>query len=198
MKTHGNLDLLGNFLENITLSPEANFPTNPKVGSFIFKDQRVMICIEINNGVPVWIPLTQQMDTHIHEQGVESTTWTIDHSLNTSVVITQIIQDDGSHFIPDDISSTFNQTVVTFAIPVKGKAILMIGDEYGSPRPNYAYEQTFTNSTSITVSHGLGYSPLLRVFVNGFEVQPASITNNDTNTATVTFSSAKSGIVRAI
>lgn len=198
MKSLGNLDLQNNMLLNPVLKQVENFPETPKVGHFIFKGQRVMICIEVADGLPVWAPLTAPLNTHIHDQPVASNTWTIAHNLNTSHVIAQVVGTDGKHVIPDEVQCNFNETIITFATNQAGRAVLMIGNEDGAPRDNYSFEQDFTESDTWVVSHMLGYNPLIRVFVGNQEVQPASITHNDLNTATVTFSTPQSGYVRCV
>lgn len=198
MKSLGNIDLQDNMLLNPVLKQVENFPEVPKVGHFIFKGQRVMICIEVADGLPVWAPLTAPLNTHIHDQPVASNTWTIPHKLNTSHVIAQVVGTDGKHVIPDEVQCNFNETIITFATNQAGRAVLMIGNEDGSPRDNYAFEQDFTDSNTWTVNHMLGYNPLIRVFVGNQEVQPASITHNDLNTTTVTFSTPQTGYVRCV
>lgn len=199
MRVLGNLDLQQNFLQNAALEAVTNFPETPVTGQVIFKDQRVLICVELDEGLPIWAPLTAQMNTHIHEQAVAATTWTIDHELNAAQVIPNIIGADGKHVIPDEITYEYNQLVVTFSEPQAGKAILMIGNTDGTQRLQYNYEQQFTSaSTTWVVNHMLGYNPVIRVYVGNFEVQPQSIVHDDTNTTTITFSTAQVGYVRAL
>lgn len=198
MKSYGNIDLQNNFLLNPVLKEVENFPTSPKVGHFIFKDKRVMICVEVANGLPVWAPLTAMINTHIHDQNAAATTWTILHKLNASMVLTQVVGMDGKHIIPDEIICTYNQVVLTFYEAVAGRAVLMIGNEEGLGRSNPSFEASFEDSSSWVVNHMLGYNPVIRVFVGLQEVQPSSITHNSLNRATITFSSPQSGTVRCI
>jgi len=199
MKAFGNIDLQSNMLMNATLESVEAFPAISKVGQLIFKGQRVMICIEIEEGLPIWAPLSAPLNTFIHDQAVASSTWTVDHTLNSSHVIAQVIDTDGKHVIPDEVQCNYNQTVITFANNQAGRLVLMVGNEHGSPRINYSYEQAFTSaSASWVVNHMLGYNPLLRTFVGNQEVQPLSIVHDDLNTATVTFTNPQIGIVRAV
>ena len=199
MKSLGNIDLQNNMLLNTVLEQTENFPAEPKVGQFIFKGQRVMICIEVAEGLPVWAPLSAPLNTFIHDQALAATTWTVDHNLNTSHVIAQVVDTNGKHVIPDEVQCNFNQTIVTFAQAETGRLVLMIGNEDGVPRNNYSYEQEFaTESTTWVVSHMLGYNPLIRVFVGNQEVQPLSIVHDDLNNATVTFTNPQTGYVRAV
>lgn len=198
MKVHGSLDLLQNPLLNVALQQVENFPETPKVGSFIFKAQRVMICVEMDNGLPIWAPLTSPLNTHIHDQAEPAVTWVIEHALNTASAIVQIVGSDGKFVVPDEVDFEFNRATVTFYEAQAGRAVLMLGNEGGSPRETYVYEQEYANSAVWVVNHMLGYEPLIRVFMGNQEIQPQSITHNDINTTTVTFSQERSGLVRCI
>lgn len=199
MKSLGNIDLQSNLLLNPVLEQVENYPADPKVGHFIFKGQRVLICIEIQDGLPVWAPLTVPLNTHIHDQPVASTNWTITHELNSSSVFAQVITSDGKHIIPEEVTCNYNQTVITFYAAQAGRAVLMIGSDEGVPRRTIAYEQDFVvDSDTWVVTHSLGYEPLIRVFVGSEEVQPTSIIHDDANQSTVSFSTAQAGHVRCL
>jgi hypothetical protein len=198
MKSLGKFDLDQNQLQNFALESVINYPAVPVVGQVIFKDKRVMLCIEISEGIPAWAPLTGELNTHIHDQSVAATTWTIDHTLNSSSCLVQVMGTDGKHLIPDDVTQTHNQTVITFTENQAGRAILMLGSEDGVPRADFAYEQEFTASSTWIVTHALGYNPAIRVFIGNQEVQPLSIVHDSTNQATVTFSTPQTGSIRAI
>lgn len=198
MKHHGSIDLKGNELLNVTLRPESNFPLVPKVGSFLFKQKRVLICVE-DGGLPVWVPLTQTLNTVLHVQNSATDTWTIPHQLESSHVIVQVFDQDNKVIIPDEINcSTVNSTVITFNESVAGRAVLMLGDLNGTPRLTSSYEQDFYDTATVVVTHGLGVTPAIRAFVGGQEVQPASIVHDSNVQTTVTFSSAQSGTIRCI
>ena len=113
MKLKGNLDLGSNLLLNPVLDQVEQFPESPKVGQLIFKAQRVMVCLELDAGLPIWAPLTAPLNTFIHDQPVAQMTWTIDHNLNASAVIVQVVGADGKHVIPDDVEYLHNQTIIT-------------------------------------------------------------------------------------
>jgi hypothetical protein len=198
MKHNGNIDLQHNLLKNFRLEAVENFPADPKAGSFIFKDKRVMVCVELDAGLPIWFPLTAQRDTFKHTQSVAATTWIINHDLNVSTTVANIIGVDGKHVIPDEITQTYNQTIVTFLEPQAGRAILVSGQEDGYDPAPTAFEQSFTNLSTWVVNHMLGEEPVIRVFIANNEVQPLSIVHNSTNQTTVTFSTPRTGKVRCI
>lgn len=194
----GDVDLQGFILQNMTLEDQESFPAEPKVGSFIFLQKRVMVCVSLD-GSPTWIPLTQEFNTYIHNQDTASATWTINHDMNNTGVMVQCFDGSNKVIIPDEIESTDNNTVtVTFTNPEVGKAIVLLGSFDGTPKANYAYEQEFTNQTVVNVPHLLGYNPIIRVIVDGFEIQPESVQHVDVNNTVVEFSAPTTGKIIAI
>jgi hypothetical protein len=199
MKALGNIDMSQNLLKNIVLESVVNFPTVSKAGQVIFKDKRVMMCVEIDGGIPLWAPLTNELNTHVHSQSLASTTWTINHALETASAMVQVLDTSNNHIIADNIVQTYNQTVITFTNAQAGKAILQLGNTEGHPRANIAHEQVFnTPSTTWVVTHGLGYNPITRVFIGNSEVQPLSVAHDTVNQTTVTFTNPQTGTVRCI
>lgn len=196
MKSLGSFNLLGNMLKNIRLEEVTDFPLQPEVGSFIFKDRKLMVCVDFNSGTPLWVPLTQEIDTYIHTQNEASATWIIEHNLGTSTAIVQVFDQDNRVIIPDDIDMSLENTaVVTFNIPMAGRAIIVLGSAFGTPKSNVAFSAAFAESTEWTVNHGLGYNPVIRVFVGSYEIQPQSIQHVSTTQAIVYFSTPTSGRV---
>ena len=60
--------------------------------------------------------------------------------------------------------------------------------------PSRPVEYTFTNSVSVTITHGLGYIPNVQVLVNGAVVF-ADVTHTNTNELVVTFVNATTGTI---
>ena len=200
MRVVGDLDLGGNTLYGVTIENTENYPVSPKPGRFIFKDKRAMMCVELSGGIPVWVPLTQELTMMVHNQSTPASTWVIEHQFNTTNVIVQALDVNNLSIIPASIdTSVINQVTIDFGgSSIPGKAILISGVLDGLPKPNYAYSQEFTNTSTVVVTHGLGYNPIIRVFIGNYEVQPASIAHDSTTQATITFSSPQTGVVRCI
>lgn len=199
MKFKGNIDLEGNLLKNVNLEEVASFPADSTAGRMIFKDKRVMICVEVNGGIPVWIPLTQEIGAYVFNQLTNASTWVITHNFNSAIAMVQVVDEYNKVMIPDDIDlSVENEVTISFGAAVRGKAVVMLGSMDGSAKPDIAYEETFTGLTTWVVNHGLGYNPELRIYIGGQEVQPYSIVHNSTAQATITFSSPQTGTVKAI
>lgn len=199
MEIKGNLNFGGNKMQNVAIEVDSNFPANPTPGRFLFKDKILYICTEIDNGLPVWVPLTQQLTMEIRKQATPALEWTFDHSLNINAVLVQVYDADGKWIIPDFIDvSVMNRVTVGFSMPTAGTVVIQRGETEGSVQPIVAYEQSFTNSATWVVPHMLGHNPIIRVMVGTNEVQPLNISYDSTMQATVTFSTPQTGSVRCI
>lgn len=130
MDFHGNINLKDNEIQRLVFEQEISFPVDATVGSIVFKDNTLYMCVALNVADPIWIPLTSSIDTYVHEQTSTSTTWTITHNLGEENVILQIYNDLNEMVIPDTVTPTnANEMVVTFGVATVGRAILMFGDE---------------------------------------------------------------------
>lgn len=200
MDHYGNIALKGGSkILNLSVQGLTRFPDNPNVGDISFVNKRVWSCIEINGSLPVWVPLSQEIDIHEHIQTVAALEWTITHSLNCSRVIAQVFDENGKVVMPDEIDqSLFNVVTIRFGIPFRGSALLQRGASSGVAKENVAYTQNFLNSDTWVVMHNLGFNPTITCIVNNNVVQPADIVYNSTNLATVTFSAPTSGYVRCV
>lgn len=185
-----------------SLVADASFPESPVVGTLVFKDKRVYIAAELVVGVPVWVPLTNEINSYVYNESAGSTSWTVTHNLNTGSPLVQIYDEDNAIIIPDSITPSDNNTlVVGFSASQTGLAVIMAGNsEQGTDRSSlsYQYEQEFTSATTVVVTHNLGYNPILRVFLGTTEVQPTSIIHDSIMQATITFAGSSTGTVRAV
>lgn len=194
MKIAGRLNMLGNQLQNVTVEPVSDYPTEPVEGSFIMKDKRLMVCVSVESGLPVWVPLSQELNTFIHTENTPSTSWIINHNLNASTVLVQCFDENNNVVLPDSMDTSVEDTcTVTFSLPVAGRAVIMIGNLSGLAKPDISFDADFADSTTWTINHGLGYNPVVRIISEGFEIQPLTLFHNSTTQATATFSSAVSG-----
>ena len=199
MRILGNWDMMYNQIQNVVIQPLNNFPQIPKPGQIIFKNKTIYFCAEIGDGLPIWIPISGEIDVVLHTQSTPSTLWTINHNLNSSTVFVQVYDTAGRMIIPQDIdTSVLNTVTILFETEQDGRAVVMLGALSGKPKDTIAYTQSFDSSSVWVVTHGLGYFPVVRVYVGNYEVQPASIVNDSTTQLTVTFSAPKSGIVRCV
>lgn len=203
MQVKGNLNMLGNLLQNVNLEAVTGWPAgDPGSGRLLFRQEndtyRLYISGGMESGLRIWIPLSQEMSMHIFDQASASTTWTIPHNLNIASCILQVQNTSNEVIQYDAAEFLFNQATIQFSVPQAGRAILMAGSTEGTARAIIAFEQDFINQATWTVNHMLGYEPIIRVLVNGHEVLPLSITHTDENTAVIQFSSPQTGIVKCI
>ena len=198
MEVHGSLDMRGNLLKQIRLEMENGFPVDPQPGRILFREQdrTVYVCVELQEGLPLWVPMAQVKDMFRHTQGEAALEWTVPHGLNMNPAFVQVFNAAGEVVIPDKIiCDDPNSATVRFAVPTAGFAIVLRGEMFGTPAQHVAYRQEFEDSDTWSVVHGLGYNPDIRVYVGDFLVQPSSIVYDDTNQATVTFATPQSGFV---
>jgi hypothetical protein len=200
MRSYGHLNMQQNELQEAVLQIEQNFPAIPIPGRLVFKDHVLSICIEIAEGTPVWIPLTNVIDSYNFVQSGSSNQWYIRHNLNTTMPSVTIYGADSRVVYPDDIEVIDNNTVlVSFGTPITGRATILSGNQSGGARQSYSFEYTQTTpSNSWVIKHNLGYQPIIRIFVGNTEVFPSSITFDSNFQVTVTFSQSYVGMARLI
>lgn len=200
MKIYGEVNFQQNELVEAAFRLDTAWPVNPREGQIVFKDRTLYICSEIQNGLPIWVPLTKEITAYTHIQATAASTWSISHPLNTTHVHVMAYDLQNRVVIPDNIEITDDSTVTVYlANSAQGKAVVLTGYQEGTSMPTYAYEyyQT-TPSTTWTVAHGLGRYPIVRAFIGNQEVQPATITFDSINQLTITFSSAQVGQVKLV
>lgn len=200
MKFHGEANLQQNFLRNAVIPLDENFPVSPKVGQLVFTQGILYICVQIVDDLPHWVPLTQTITSYTHYQNSASTTWTINHKLNTTAVSVTLYDNLNRVMVPDDVIIVDASNIqVLFGAAADGSAVVLSGNPDGATAPSYAFEflQTSPSDTWV-INHGLGRYPIIRVFVGNQEVQPTSVVFTNLNTVTLTFSSPKVGQAKLI
>lgn len=201
MKHYGHIDLNQNELQQAVLQVESNFPATPIAGRLVFKGGVVYICIDIEQGTPVWVPLTNELRSYVHIQSASANTWNIVHNLNTTLPSIQIYDASNRLMYPNAVEVVSNTQVnVTFGQAQTGRAIVLAGsDGAGTVAPQTSFEFTQTSpSNTWVISHNLGYYPIVRVFVGMQEMLPASITHNSNFITTITFETPLTGVARLI
>jgi hypothetical protein len=200
MKSFGNINFQQNLAQQLAFEVESGFPAEPVVGRVIFTNKRLYICVEIADNTPVWIPLTNEVNTYTYVQETPSDTWTIEHDLVTTTPLVQVYEPGPSMVIPDEINIIDNSTIeVKFGTAIAGTAVVMYGDINGGQKSEYAYTHYQTDlDDEWVIDHNLGYNPIVRVFIGTEEVQPASINFPTLNQAVITFSMPRVGVARLV
>lgn len=227
MEIYGDLDFkdVGQLIA-AALKPEdvAQFPDiaagfaagTIKQGRFAFFNSRVWIAVALtvdgspSQEVATWIPITNEITAYTHIQAVAALQWNITHNLQEGTPVVQVYDSTGEMVIPVEIVPIdANNVRVDFNVPVAGRAIVLTGQYEGTSRSDgtqqFAVQHEVTEASDTwVIGHGLGYYPIVRVFVpNGSpaaveEILPASVVHNDLNQVTITFSSAHTGFVRLV
>lgn len=202
MRFIGNVDVGESIVSNVVIGLEDVFPASPKAGRFHFGDKRLYFCVEIASGLPVWIPLTNELNTASQTFQTPSNTWTFVHGLLTTVPVIQVYDDNHVMFIPDSITVIDNTTVeIGLSSLTTGTAVAMHGSPDGSAPRTYAFKQTIAADAPVmdlTVQHNLGYNPAVSVVMDGVVVLPASITHPNLFSTFITFTSPTSGEIRLL
>jgi hypothetical protein len=200
MKFYGNAELQQNYLVDAVIPLDTSFPQSPVVGQIVFNNGVLYICIQINNGLPIWCPLTQQLTAYTYSTATPSTSWDIIHPLNTSNLSVTVYDTNNYVVIPGDIEIISNtEVLIEFGSAFAGSAVLLTGMFDAQAMPLYAYEFYQTSpSTTWTITHNLGRYPIVRVFVGNEEVQPEQVTFTSLNIVTLTFSTAQVGQAKLI
>jgi hypothetical protein len=200
MKFFGHANLQQNELQRAVIPLNTNFPTTPVVGELAFTNSILYICVSVADDLPVWVPLTREITLYTHNQSTSSAKWTITHDLNTTSVLVNVYDAANKMVIPSDISvDSPSQITVSLNTEMTGRAVVLSGHFDGNVKPTYAFTYYQTDSsTTWTIVHGLGYQPIVRVFIGNQEVQPLSIVHDSVNQVTITFTTPQVGVVRLI
>jgi hypothetical protein len=200
MKFAGNIDMGNNTISNVVVTDEGFLPSDAKKGRLAFNNKRLYVCIDIINLIPIWIPLTSEVNTAQLIVTVPSITWVFPHNLNSPNPVIQIYDDNHQMVQPDSISITNNNTVtITFAQAISGTAVGIFGDMHGTPKMATAYETTIPVNVPVlntVVQHNLGYNPTVTVVQDGVVIYPKSIVHQSIYSTYVEFTNPTSGILR--
>ncbi len=140
MKALTNLDVHGEFAGSF--KSFTSLPENPKAGQWALIQNRVSVCIEIEDGkLPVWFPITNEGNQVEHNQTEPETIWNINHKLGSNTVIVQCFDDASTPIRPDEIEVVDENNVqVKFSTPLVGRTFVLYGTEQGSEIEQRTYD----------------------------------------------------------
>jgi len=206
----GNEASLGQIIKP-GMGTETSFPQSASVGRIVFVNKRLWMAVGLSGTDLIWVPLTNTLDTYTHVQTAASSTWTINHNLNTGTPIVQVYDSATQKLIiPSDVEViSNNQVVVTLGTAIAGRATIIYGDPtigiVGGAQVLQPDQMTFTFTQTVAaatwvVVHNLGYNPIVRVFDNtgNQEIQPLSIVHDSVFQVTIQFSAVTAGIARLV
>ncbi len=190
MKVLGNVNMLGNKIQSMSLENQNEYPSAPAIGSLEMIQKRLMLCVDVGNNpqdpLPVWIPQSSEVQMFRFNQPNNSTTWFVEHGLNNAAPVFQIYDVNGQILTPDEVVIVDADTLsITLNTPMQGSVTVLSGTMFGSPALSPVLTQQFTAATTWELAHNLGRIPTVRIYVNGAEIQ-APVTA-DTSTVGVDF-----------
>lgn len=190
MKCLGNVNMLGNKIQSMSLENKNEYPATPRIGSLELIQKRLMLCIDVGTNplepLPVWVPQSSEVQMFRFSQPTNSTTWTVEHGLNNAAPVFQIYDANGHIFTPDEVVIVDANTLsISLNTPMKGSVTVLSGTMFGSPALSTVMSQKFAASTKWELAHNLGRVPAVRIYVNGAEVQAPVAA--DANTVSVDF-----------
>lgn len=109
----------------IMTKDNADFPENPAIGTLVLKEQVLYAYIAIG-GLSTWYPFSTKTNSYIHTQGLESSSWLINHGLGTADVWYQVHDIYGNIMMQSGITPVdANSFYINFSTPVEGTAIIV-------------------------------------------------------------------------
>lgn len=214
MQIYGDLDFLNvNEIQKAKMEAETSLISSPEVGRLAFVDSKVYICIEAST--PIWVPMTNVINSYVHTEETAAETWTVNHNLNTGTPIVMVYDTTPEYVIPAQILPVDNNNLtIEFSTGngIAGKAVITTGGEadflgltsadsdlLGGQQQVYLHTQT-SGASQWVVNHSLGYYPIVRVFraSDNQEILPASVVHTSKFTTEINFSSSQTGRARFI
>ena len=110
----------------------ADWPSNPAIGTMILKDQVLYAYIAVG-GMETWYPFSTPTNSYVHTQGLASTTWVVNHGLGTTNVWFQVKDTSGNVVIAgkEDINS--NSFRLNFTSAITGTVMVVAPDTIDVP-----------------------------------------------------------------
>jgi hypothetical protein len=203
MKIYGDINLNNHQAQQACFEVVNEMPNNPVMGSVVFKDKRVWICVQVSGSV-IWVPMGAKHDTYVHDQTISGSIWSIEHNLNSMTPLVQVYTNDPVMVIPQSIFVVDENNIqISIGTTMVGKAVIMSGDTntYGGLlTPSYTYEhQQSTPSSAWVIRHNLGYAPIVRVFDDqGHEFLPLDVDVDSIFQVTIRFTGPTIGTARLL
>jgi hypothetical protein len=128
MDFHGNIDLKNNEMQNLVFQLETTKGTTAAQGALAFEGHTLFLSIGTTGNDPMWIPISNQIDTHIHEQNSSSSTWTVSHNLGSIDPLVQVYDINNSMIIPNTVDVVNSHVlIITLSTAIIGRAIIIAG-----------------------------------------------------------------------
>ena len=124
------------------LNKYESFPENPEIGMLVFKEDGIWIYMNsIFSGNDEWVnlfDLTRKNISYVHTQSFETSTWNVEHNLNSDDISVTIYDENNEKQIESSIDFVDdNNLVIHFVEPVSGKALIFASTIKASPTNIY-------------------------------------------------------------
>jgi hypothetical protein len=201
MDIHGNLDVQQNKILSSGVKEEASLPVEGfKKGRIAFVNKVLQVCVSIL-GTPIWVPLTNTLNSFTYENNDGAMEWNITHNLATESFIHSIFDEYGENILPDSVKIIdANNVKVTFNRNQKGVCLIVASSALGSGFKSLSSKE-FTQNAPLevwTIHHRLGVYPIVDVFVNNRTFIPEYVKHLDKHSVEIGFSEPTSGVARFI
>jgi hypothetical protein len=114
---------------------EAGFPANPRIGTFIIKDQCLYGYIKIGD-LTTWYPFSGKTNSYIHTQGADSLTWVVQHNLNTATPWYQVTDTTGKVITTGMTPVDNNSFIINLTTAGRGTVVVVSPDSIDVPEVN--------------------------------------------------------------
>lgn len=119
---YSNLNILK--ASHVRFGSDGNsFPENPQLGQFSVVNGALYYYTQIK-GISTWYPLTTPRNSYVHVQGIESTTWTINHNLGSVDILYFVYDQNDVYTISNVEAISSNQLILSFSEAIRGKVVI--------------------------------------------------------------------------
>jgi len=110
----------------------ADWPSNPAIGTMILKNQVLYAYIAVG-GMETWYPFSTPTNSYVHTQGLASTTWVVNHGLGTTNVWFQVKDANGNVVIAGKEDINDNSFRLSFTSAITGTVMVVAPDTIDVP-----------------------------------------------------------------
>jgi hypothetical protein len=155
-------------LEHLT-----EFPETPQDGHMTLINGVVYMYTTLR-GMSTWYPLTNEKNYFVQTQGLASTTWNINHNLNTSDFVFFAYDENNNLIQPDYEYVNDDAFKLNFTVARKGKVVIFyavdalnVDKSYGIKKLNFVAEQ---DQTLFEIGDSLFVFDYIDVYLNGIKL----------------------------
>jgi len=139
---------------------ESGFPANPKIGTIMIKDKCLFAYIKVGD-LETWYPFASKTNSYIHSQGLDSSTWVVTHSLNSTNLWIQVKDQTGNILSVGKQDIDANSFRLTFTSAVRGTVMVVAPDTVDVPLLKASLIQVGQNVEINTAGVYINGSPAL-------------------------------------